>query len=62
MSVEELSAMAAQLLENLLEDVEKCSTREAHVRATARANEMQHLLIGLNNLARTDDGPVAELY
>lgn len=54
--------MAAQLLENLLEDVEKCSTREAHVRATARANEMQHLLIGLNNLARTDDGPVAELY
>lgn len=58
---QELTAMAAQLLENLLEDVEKCSTREAHVRATARANEMQHLLIGLNRLAETDEGPAAEI-
>lgn len=48
---QELAAMAEQLLENLLEDVEKCSTREAHVRATARANEMQHLLIGLRKQA-----------
>lgn len=46
--------MAAELLERLLEDVEKCSTREAHIRATARANEAQHLLISISELL--DDG------
>lgn len=50
MSSEELSAMAAQLLANLIEDVGKCSTREAHIRATARANEAQHLWIGINQM------------
>jgi hypothetical protein len=47
---EELKTQAELLLERLLEDVEKCSTREAHIRATARANEAQHLLLGINQM------------
>lgn len=46
----DLKTLAAALLENLLEDVDKCQTREAHIRATARANEAQHLLIGINQM------------
>jgi hypothetical protein len=49
-TAENLKSLAEELLENLLEDVEKCSTREAHIRATARANEAQHLLIGINQM------------
>ena len=54
----DLKTLAAELLENLLEDVDKCQTREAHIRATARANEAQHLLIGINQMfyeEETDD-------
>lgn len=47
---EELKTQAELLLERLLEDVEKCSTREAHIRAMSRANEAQHLLHGLNQM------------
>lgn len=50
MTAENLKSLAEELLENLLEDVDKCSTREAHIRATARANEAQHLLIGINQM------------
>ena len=46
----DLKTLAAALLENLLEDVDKCQTREAHIRATARANEAEHLLIGINQM------------
>jgi len=49
-TAENLKSLAEELLENLLEDVDKCSTREAHIRATARANEAQHLLIGINQM------------
>jgi len=49
-TAENLKALAEELLENLLNDVDKCSTREAHVRASARANEAQHLLIGINQM------------
>lgn len=54
----DLKTLAAELLENLLEDVDKCQTREAHIRATARANEAEHLLIGINQMfyeEETDD-------
>ena len=57
MTAENLKSLAAELLENLLEDVDKCSTREAHIRATARANEAHHLLLGINQMfyEETDD-------
>jgi hypothetical protein len=56
-TAENLKSLAEELLDNLLEDVDKCSTREAHVRATARANEAQHLLLGINQMfyEETDD-------
>lgn len=50
MTAEDLSVLAAQLLENLLEDVQKCTTREDHIRVTARANEAHHLLQGINQM------------
>ena len=50
MTAENLKSLAAELLENLLEDVDKCSTREAHIRASARANEAHHLLLGINQM------------
>jgi hypothetical protein len=49
-TAEDLSALAAQLLENLLEDVQKCTTREEHIRTTARANEAHHILTGINQM------------
>lgn len=57
MTAENLKSLAEELLDNLLEDVDKCSTREAHIRATARANEAQHLLLGINQMfyEETDD-------
>jgi hypothetical protein len=56
-TAENLKSLAEELLDNLLEDVDKCSTREAHIRATARANEAQHLLLGINQMfyEETDD-------
>lgn len=50
MTAEDLSSLAAQLLENLLEDVQKCTTREDHIRVTARANEAHRLLYGINQM------------
>ena len=55
-----LQALAAELLENLLEDVEKCQTREAHIRATARANEAHLLLIGINQMFYEETDNVQE--
>ena len=54
MTAEDLNALAAQLLENLLEDVQKCTTREEHIRVTARANEAHHLLTGINQMFYTE--------
>lgn len=52
MTVEDLTLLAEKLLESLVEDIQKCSTREAHIRATARANEAQHLLNGINEVLK----------
>ena len=42
-----LARLATELADRLTEDIEKCVTREDHIRLTARANEAQHLLYGL---------------
>jgi len=42
--------MTEQLIERLKEDIEKCTTREDHIRTTARANEATLLLQELNQM------------
>lgn len=58
MSPSHLTELARQLADRLKEDINRCVTREDHVRVTARANEAHHLLIGLvemfNDPAQTD--------
>jgi hypothetical protein len=50
MSESQLTELARQLADRLKEDIEKCVTREDHIRVTARANEASHLLSGLETL------------
>jgi hypothetical protein len=45
--------MTEQLIERLKEDIEKCTTREDHIRTTARANEATLLLQELNQMFDT---------
>jgi len=45
-----VTAMTEQLIERLKEDIEKCTTREDHIRTTARANEATLLLQELNQM------------
>ena len=47
MSPSHLTELARQLADRLKEDINRCVTREDHVRVTARANEAHHLLTGL---------------
>jgi hypothetical protein len=51
----ELAALAKELLDNLLEDVDKAKTREEHIRITARANEAAILLSGINQVYHDDE-------
>jgi hypothetical protein len=48
-----VTAMTEQLIERLKEDIEKCTTREDHIRTTARANEATLLLQELNQMFDT---------
>lgn len=57
MSESQLTELARQLADRLKEDIEKCVTREDHIRTTARANEANNLLHGLMTLF-SDGGPV----
>lgn len=41
--LEELMFLVRQLAERLLNDIELASTREEHIRITARANEAENL-------------------
>ena len=50
MTPSHLTDLARQLADRLQEDIEKCVTREDHIRVTARANEALHLLHGLNQM------------
>ncbi len=53
MSRTNVTAMTEQLIERLKEDIEKCTTREDHIRTTARANEATLLLQELNQMFDT---------
>lgn len=48
-----VTMMTEQLIERLKEDIEKCTTREDHIRTTARANEATLLLQELNQMFDT---------
>lgn len=48
-----VTSMTEQLIERLKEDIEKCTTREDHIRTTARANEATLLLQELNQMFDT---------
>jgi hypothetical protein len=50
MTPSHVTGLAKNLADRLQEDIEKCVTREDHIRVTARANEALHLLHGLNQL------------
>lgn len=56
MTPSHLTDLARQLADRLQEDIEKCVTREDHIRVTARANEALHLLQGLSEML----GPAEE--
>lgn len=53
MNKSNVTAMTEQLIERLKEDIEKCTTREDHIRTTARANEATLLLQELNQMFDT---------
>ena len=50
MTPSHLTDLARQHADRLQEDIEKCVTREDHIRVTARANEALHLLQGLSEM------------
>lgn len=56
-----VTGLAQKLADRLQEDIEKCVTREDHIRVTARANEALELLHGLNQMfdvsSLTDSSP-----
>ena len=47
MTFEEAVEVARELAEHLSDDIQKCSTREEHIRVTARANSAAALYNGL---------------
>ena len=53
MTAEKIRQLAHELAERLKEDIHKATTREHHVRASARANEADLLLQGLNQMFDT---------
>lgn len=50
MTALELAELAETLVERLQEDLQRCTTREDHIRVTARANEAVHILHGLHSM------------
>lgn len=50
MNQSQVTDLARQLADRLQEDIEKCVTREDHIRVSARANEAMLLLQGLNQM------------
>ena len=54
MSPVDIANLAKEHAERLKEDIDKCVTRESHIRATARANEAMTLLHNLSTLFAAD--------
>lgn len=50
MTAEKIKQLAEELVERLKEDIHKAGNRESHIRASARANEADLLLQGLNQM------------
>lgn len=50
MTADKIKQLAHELAERLKEDIHKATTREHHVRASARANEADLLVQGLNQM------------
>jgi hypothetical protein len=50
MTALELSELAELLVERLQDDLQKCTTREDHIRVTARASEAVLILNGLHSM------------
>lgn len=48
--LDKLALDARRLADSLASDVALCSTREEHIRLTARLNEAQHLFLSLDAL------------
>jgi hypothetical protein len=48
--VEHIQTLAQALVERLKEDIQKAGNREEHIRVSARANEADLLLQGLNQM------------
>ena len=53
MDIHDLMTAAREHADRLASDVELCSTREEHVRLTARANEAQNIANNLYNYVIT---------
>lgn len=65
MTAEQIKQLAHELVERLKEDIHKASNREHHIRASARANEADLLLQGLNQMfdtttTRDDDDDLSQ--
>ena len=61
MNQSNVTAMTEQLIEQLKKDIEKCTTREEHIRTSARANEASLILQELNQMfdvSSLEDGNV----
>lgn len=56
MTAEDVTQLAAELAKRLEEDIQQCRTREESIRVSARANEAQLLLQGLNQMFDTASG------
>lgn len=50
MTAEHIQTLAQALAERLKEDIQKAGNREEHIRVSARANEADLLLQGLNQM------------
>jgi hypothetical protein len=50
MTAEKIKQLAEELVGRLKEDIHKAGNRESHIRASARANEADLLLQGLNQM------------
>jgi hypothetical protein len=53
MTAEHIKNLAQELVERLKEDILQAGNRESHIRASARANEADLLLEGLNQMFDT---------
>ena len=53
MTAEHIKNLAQELAERLKEDILQAGNRESHIRASARANEADLLLQGLNQMFDT---------